>query len=191
MADNFNQAIGQVYRHLADKEVTEAVMLGEEILSDVLSDWQRDRNDETACRYIAATCAYATALLPMQRQQEAYAACMTALAYTARMDVEPQGLLALLVIAWNIIEHTLSQTAPAQDTNAREYVAELTASFGSLLYKYYYETGRLDPDCPSLQDAYSSLSVIIGLVDIDRDVTSRINHISTILQNSERLGLIQ
>lgn len=59
MSDSFNDAISQVYRHLSEKEVTEAVMLGEEILSDTLDEWRERRSDEVACRYIAATCAYA------------------------------------------------------------------------------------------------------------------------------------
>lgn len=83
-------------------------MLGEEILSDTLDEWRERRSDEVACRYIAATCAYAAALLPMQRQQEAYAACMTALAYTARNNVDASGLLALILIVWRIIENTLA-----------------------------------------------------------------------------------
>lgn len=191
MEDSFNQAISQVYRYLSEKEVTEAVMLGEELLSDVLDEWRAGHGDETACRYVAATCAYASALLPMQRQQEAYAACMTALAYTARNDVEPGGLLALTLISWQIIEHTLANTAPSSDGAAREYIARLTAAIGSLMYKFYYETGRSDPGNPALGDAYASLSVIMRLVDVNREVADRVPVISTILRVSEILGLVQ
>lgn len=166
-------------------------MLGEELLSDVLDEWRAGHGDETACRYVAATCAYASALLPMQRQQEAYAACMTALAYTARNDVEPGGLLALTLISWQIIEHTLANTAPSSDGAAREYIARLTAAIGSLMYKFYYETGRSDPGNPALGDAYASLSVIMRLVDVNREVADRVPVISTILRVSEILGLVQ
>lgn len=191
MSESFNQAISQVYRHLSEKEVTEAVMLGEEILSDSLAEWRADSSDAVACRYIAATCAYSMALLPMQRQQEAYAACMTALAYTARNNVEPAGLLALTVIVWGIIENTLANTQPTDDGVARDYMARLTSAIGSLMYKFYYETGRLNPDDPALNDAYSSLSVIMRLVNVNREVVDRVPVISTILRLSESLGLIQ
>ncbi|MCM1333393.1 MAG: hypothetical protein NC248_12395 [Bacteroides sp.] len=191
MPDSFNQAMSQVYRHLAEKEVTEAVMLGEEILSDILQEWHSDRSDAVACRYIAATCAYAMALLPMQRQQEAYAACMTALAYTARNNVDASGLLALTLIAWQIIEHTLANTEPSSDSMARDYMAQLTSAIGSLMYKFYYETGSSNPDDPALNDAYTSLSVIMQCVDVNRQVDDRVPFISTILRLSEALGLIQ
>lgn len=191
MPDSFNQAISQVYRHLAEKEVTEAVMLGEEILSDILEEWRADRSDAVACRYVAATCAYAMALLPMQRQQEAYAACMTALAYTARNNVDASGLLALTLIAWQIIEHTLANTEPSADSMARDYMAQLTSAIGSLMYKFYYETGSSNPDDPALNDAYASLSVIMQCVDVNRQVDDRVPFISTILRLSEALGLIQ
>lgn len=191
MSDSFNDAISQVYRHLSEKEVTEAVMLGEEILSDTLDEWRERRSDEVACRYIAATCAYAAALLPMQRQQEAYAACMTALAYTARNNVDASGLLALILIVWRIIENTLASTQPTDDGAALEHVSRLTAAIGSLMYKYYYETGRLDPDDPALGDAYASLSVILQLVDVNREVADRVPVISDILRISEAIGLIQ
>ncbi len=191
MPDSFNQAISQVYRHLAEKEVTEAVMLGEEILSDILQEWHSNRSDAVACRYVAASCAYAMALLPMQRQQEAYAVCMTALAYTARHNVDASGLLALTLIAWQIIENTLANTEPSADSMAREYMAQLTSAIGSLMYKFYYETGNSNPDDPALNDAYASLSVIMQCVDVNRQVDDRVPVISTILRLSETLGLIQ
>ncbi len=191
MSDSFNDAILQVYRHLSEKEVTEAVMLGEEILSDTLDEWREQRSDEVACRYIAATCAYAAALLPMQRQQEAYAACMTALAYTARNNVDASGLLALILIVWRIIENTLASTQPSDDGAALVHVSRLTAAIGSLMYKYYYETGCRNPDDPALDDAYASLSVILQLVDVNREVADRVPVISDILRISEAIGLIQ
>lgn len=191
MSDNFNATVTRVYDAVAANDITEAVMVGEELLADTMHEWNASPTDDAARRYVAATCCYATALTRMQRQQEAYAACMTALAYTARHNVDPQGLLALCLIVWHILEHTLSNTQPAENSAARDLIAGLTSALGTLIYKYYYATGSACPDDPAMPDAYQALLSITGLVNIDTAPESTLRVIARILDASQSLGLIQ
>ena len=191
MPGSINDILSEIYSKLHDKEVTEASMLAEEVLGDTFSQWRKHDDDATACELIAASCAYAAVMQAMNRDQEAYAACMTALAYTARKDVEPQGVLALCLLSWQILERTLSSTQPAEQAMAKKHVETITSALGTLLYHHYYATGKADPDNGALDDAYQALRVITQLTDIDTHMDSRLPYISRILQSSEAIGLLQ
>lgn len=188
---SINSAVGDIYAAVSRNDLVEASMLAEEVMSDIFRQWQKHKGDREACELVAATCAYVSVMTAMQRQQEAYAACMTALAYTARFSVDPSGLLALCLMSWNILEQTLSSTRPADNTEARSHVAAITSGLGSLMYKYYYLTGHENPDDPALPDAYQALRVITGLVDIDPEMDDTVTAISEVLRHSEAIGLIQ
>lgn len=184
-------AIGEVYDRLSQNDLLGASMLAEEVLADAFRQWQRDKGRREACELVAATCAYASAMSAMQREPEAYASCMTALAYTARSEVDAAGRLALCLIAWRILEKTLSSTQPTDNSSAIAHVNELTRNLGSLMYKYYYATGQNNPDDPSLNDAYESLRIITGMVSIEPHLQDVTRAISEVLRHSEAIGLIQ
>lgn len=186
-----NSAISGIYSALSRNELVEASMLAEEVLGDIFRQWQKHKGDSEACELVAATCAYVAVMTAMQRHQEAYAACMTAFAYTAPFHVDPAGLLALSLMTWNILEHTLNSTQPADNAIAREHVASITTCLGSLMYRYYYATGNDYPDDPALPDAYQALRVITGLVNIDPALSDTTKAISELLRHSEAIGLIQ
>lgn len=188
---SINKAIADIYSSVSSNDLVEASMLAEEVLGDIFRQWQKHKGDNEACELVAATCAYVSVMTAMQRHQEAYAACMTALAYTAPYNVDASGLLSLCLMTWNILEHTLSSTQPTDNTSAREHVGAITASLGSLMYKYYYATGNDNPDDPALPDAYQALRVITGLVDIDPGLSDTTKAISDVLRHSEAIGLIQ
>jgi hypothetical protein len=189
--DSLNKALDNVYRLNASCELIEASMLAEEILTDAHQQWQAEQNEGGACELVAATCAYATVLRSMERQREAYAACLTALAYTARIPAEPAGMLSLCLITWKILEQVLNSTEPTENGEARGQIAVIDSSLGSLLYYYYYLTGHSDPDHAVMQDAYSALRVLNELVAITPDVSDTLPFIRNILSSSERIGLIQ
>lgn len=186
-----NNAISDIYSALSGNSLVEASMLAEEVLGDIFRQWQKHKGDNEACELVAATCAYVAVMTAMQRQQEAYAACMTAFAYTVPYKVDPAGLLSLSLMTWNILEQTLNATQPADSTAARERVAAITSAIGSLMYKYYYATGNDNPDDPALSDAYQALRLITGLVDINPSLTDTKSTISDLLRHSEAIGLIQ
>lgn len=186
-----NKAIADIYSAMSNNDLVEASMLAEEVLGDIFRQWQKHKGDNEACELVAATCAYVAVMTAMQRHQEAYAACMTALAYTAPYNVDASGLLSLCLMTWNILEHTLNSTQPADNSAARQHVGAITSSLGSLMYKYYYATGSDNPDDPALPDAYQALRVITGLVDIDPRLSDTTKAISDVLRHSEAIGLIQ
>ncbi len=186
-----NAAISGIYSALSRNELVEASMLAEEVLGDIFRQWQKHKGDNEACELVAATCAYVAVMTAMQRHQEAYAACMTAFAYTAPYKVEPAGFLSLCLMTWNILEQTLNSTRPADNTAARDHVSAITTCLGSLMYKYYYATGNDNPDDPALPDAYHALRVITGLVNIDPALADTKKAISDLLRHSEAIGLIQ
>lgn len=190
-ADTFNDNIASVYAALQKGDRIEASMIIEEILGDTFRQWRNTPDDETACELIAATCAYANVMIASQRFHDAYAACMTALAYTAKSTADPSGMLALCLTAWQILEKALQTSQPAENTAAKERVGEIASSLGTMLYHYYYETGRMNPDDAALADAYSALRVIMSLVEISPEMTDRTPLVAKILQASESLGLIQ
>lgn len=187
----FADALDEAYRLMAHGDAFGASNIAEELLADILADWRREPSDEVACRYVAATNCYAASLLAQERPNEAYAALMTALAYTARSKVDPAGLAALAVMAWKIIEGVLNTTAPAKSSAARAQVELLTSALGSLLYDYYYAAGHADPDDPVLPDAYMTLRLIMSLTEIMPDREGHVKLISQLLEASERLGLLQ
>lgn len=186
-----NNAISDIYSALSGNSLVEASMLAEEVLGDIFRQWQKHKGDNEACELVAATCAYVAVMTAMQRQQEAYAACMTAFAYTVPYKVDPAGLLSLSLMTWNILEQTLNATQPADSTAAREHVAAITSAIGGLMYKYYYATGNDNPDDPALSDAYQALRLITGLVDINPSLADTKSTISDLLRHSEAIGLIQ
>lgn len=186
-----NSALSDIYDALSRNELVEASMLAEEVMGDIFRQWQKHKGDNEACELVAATCAYVAVMTAMQRHQEAYAACMTAFAYTASCHVDPSGLLSLSLMTWKILEETLNSTSPADDSRAREHVAAITSNLGSLMYKYYYATGYGNPDDPALPEAYQALRVITGLVEIDPKLNDTTKAISQLLRHSEATGLIQ
>ncbi len=159
-----NPAINDIYAAMSRNDHIEASMLAEEVLGDTFRQWQKHKGDREACELVGATCAYVSVMTATQRLQEAYAACMTALAYTAPYRVDPSGLLALCVMTWNILEQALSSTRPVDNAPTRDHVTAITSSLGSLMYKYYYLAGQKNPDDPALPDAYRALRVITGVV---------------------------
>ena len=189
--DSLSNAISEVYRLNASGDFIEASMLAEELLADAHQQWQRSKSEGEACELVAATCAYATVLKSMDRHREAYAACLTALAYTARVPAEPAGMLSLSLITWKILEQVLNSTEPTDSGEARGQIAVIASSLGSLLYNYYYKTGHADPENDALPDAYSALRVIMELVEINPNISDTLPLIRDILQSSERIGLIQ
>ncbi len=190
-ADTFNNNIASVYASLQKGDRIEASMLIEEILGDTFNQWRLSPDDETACELVAATCAYSTVMTASQRFHDAYASCMTALAYTSKSKIDPSGMLALCLMTWHILEKALQTSQPTENSAAKERVSEIASSLGTLLYHYYYATGRINPDDPALTDAYSALRVIMSLVEISPDMTDRTPLVAKILQASESIGLIQ
>lgn len=190
-AENFNNNINTVYDNLNHGDIISASMIAEEILTDCLNEWRKSQIEEIAGELIAAACAYARVLLSQDRLQEAYATCLTVAAYTATVNIEPSAHLSLYLVTWNVLEKILSNTKPQDHSKALTAVNDIVQSLGTLLYHYYYATGRAFPDDPALNETYECLKVITQLVEIKQhDIDEKIL-MKSILQNSEEIGLIQ
>lgn len=190
-AENFNNNINTVYDNLNAGDTIGASMIAEEILTDCFSEWRKTQTEETAMELIAAACAHSRVLLCQERLQEAYATCLTVAAYTAVIKVEPSARLSLYLITWNVLEKILSNTKPQDNSKALTAVNNIVQSLGTLLYHYYYATGRAFPDDPALNETYECLKVITQLVEIKQHDIDEKMLLKSILQNSEEIGLIQ
>lgn len=190
-AENFNDNLNSIYNNLNSGDTISASMIAEEILADCFNEWRKSPSEGTASELIAAVCAHAYVMLQQDRLQEAYASCLTGAAYTADITVEPSARLSLYLVTWNVLEKVLSNTQPQDNSKAISAVNSIVRSLGSLLYHYYYATGRAFPDDPALNDAYQCLKVITQFVEIEQNGIDEKKLLKSILQNSEEIGLIQ
>ena len=190
-AENFNSNLSTVYDNLNAGDTISASMIAEEILADGCSEWRESQSEETASELIAAACAHCRVMICQDRLQEAYATCMTVAAYTSAVTVEAPARLALYLVTWNVLEKVLSNTKPQDNSKALSAVNDIVKALGTLLYHYYYATGRAFPEDAALNEAYQCLKVITQLVEINPDNFDEKMLLKTILQNSEEIGLIQ
>lgn len=169
-------AAKEVYDMLLRRQAFEAMQLADELVSDAMSQWQKEHSDTNAQDVLTAACALAEAQIAAGRLKPALNTALRAIATTARVNAGDQQLMMCYLTAWNALEQLLNLTIP--DDAHRNAVADATRYLGSLLYHYYYATGRTDPDCAALPDAYDALKVITSLVRIDPDAdTSRTLHL--------------
>lgn len=162
-------AAKEVYEMLLRSQTFEAIQLADEITADATSQWRHDTSASAASDLLIASCALAETQIAAGRLKSALNTALRALALTSDKANDAEPCMMCTLSAWNALEQLLNLTIP--DDNRRDAVASATSLLGSLLYKYYYATGRTNPDCAALNDAYDALKVITSLVRIDSEAT--------------------
>ncbi|WP_295730366.1 hypothetical protein [uncultured Muribaculum sp.] len=162
-------AAKEVYEMLLRRQAFEAMQLADEITADAISQWQRDASPANACDLLVASCALSESQIAAGRLKPALNTALRALAHTSTADTDAEPRMMCTLSAWNALEQLLNLTIP--DDTRRDAVASATGMLGSLLYHYYYATGRANPECAALNDAYDALRVITSLVRIDSAAT--------------------
>ena len=193
-----SEALNSVYRLIVDGDLVSASMMAQEVLSDILGQWRHINSDSSepdvqrlSGSLLLVSTAYAETLLKQQQPKAAYNAVMTALAYTARVEVADAGaVLMALNTAWACVEQTLNGSAPADETQ-RDAIHTVAEGLASLLYRQYYITGRRDPENGALTDAYDSLRVLQSLVTISPQVDDAVLLLGKVLNASQAAGLIE
>lgn len=189
--------LSRVYDNILQGDIITASMLAQEILADILSQWNKcSINSESASGDLAdslllAFVAYAETLLKQQQPRAAYNAVMNGLAYTVVADaVADESRLMALVSAWNAVEQDLAGSAPDNQQHQTD-VGIVAQGLASLIYKYYYKVGRANPDSTLLQDAYDTLRVLSSLVCIDTGEVDDKKVLSSVLKASHSARLIE
>ncbi len=193
-----SEALNSVYRSIVDGDLVSASMMAQEVLSDILGQWQHlqsNSNEPDIQRLsgslLLVSTAYAETLLKQQQPKAAYNAVMTALAYTARVDVADAGAVLMAInTAWACVEHILNGSVPADEAQ-REAIRIVAEGLASLLYRQYYITGRRDPDNSALVDAYDTLRVLKTLVTISPSIDDAVLLLGKVLNASQIAGLIE
>ncbi|WP_290068263.1 hypothetical protein [Muribaculum intestinale] len=160
-------AAKEVYDMLLRRQAFEAMQLADELTADTMAQWQRNNSPRHADDLLTAACALAESQIAAGRLKQAINTALKAIATTARTEAGNEQRMICYLTAWNALEQLLNLTIP--DDSRRNAVADATRHLGSLLYHYYYATGRDNPDCPALHDAYDALKVMSTLVKIDSD----------------------
>lgn len=191
------EALSAIYSSIAGGDLMQASMMAQEVLSDILGQWRRTDNSSGRDRIrlsgslLLVSTAYAETLLKQQQPKAAYNAVMTALAYTARVDnVDEAAILMALVTAWASVEQVLNASAPA-DAAQQSAIQTVAEGIASLLYRQYYITGRSNPGCAVLADAYDTLCVLRSLVNINPEVDNPLQLLGLILNASQTAGLLE
>ena len=166
---------------LLRRQAFEAMQLADEVTADAMQQWKNDPSENAAADLHTAACALAEAQIAAGRLKPALNTALKAIATTARCNAAPEGLMMCYLTAWNALEQLLNLTIP--DDATRQAVADATRELGNLLYHYYYATGKSNPDCAALQDAYDALRVITTLVPLspDADVAQSLHLLITAL----------
>ncbi len=189
------EAVTEIYDKISTKQNMLALMLAEDILGQAFKDWDKDKNtsnrEKSAQSLIIATTAYAEALIADTRHIQAYATTMTAIAYTANCRVNAPDMLMLYLTTWHAFQTILASATPEQQPEAKEHVTHLTSHLGSMLYHYYYATGKLHPENSLLQEAYDTLRELMHVVDISLVEDNHIDTIRDIIARSEAIGLLE
>ena len=152
---------------LLRRQAFEAMQLADELTADTMAQWQRNNSPRHADDLLTAACALAESQIAAGRLKQAINTALKAIATTARTEAGNEQRMICYLTAWNALEQLLNLTIP--DDSRRNAVADATRHLGSLLYHYYYATGRDNPDCAALHDAYDALKVMSTLVNIDSD----------------------
>jgi hypothetical protein len=158
-------AAKDVYDMILRRQAFEAMQLADEITSDAMTQWQGEKSSENATDLLTAACALAEAQLATGRLKPSLNTVLKAIATTARCEASAESRMMCYLTAWNALEQLLNNTIPEE--SKRNAIADATRELGSLLYHYYYATGKENPDCAALQDAYDALKVITSLVAIN------------------------
>lgn len=192
---SIKEAVAEIYDKISTKQHMLALMLAEDTLGQAFNYWDKNKGtstrEESAQSLIIATTAYAEALIADTRHIQAYATTMTAIAYTANCKVHAPDMLMLYLTTWHAFQTVLASATPEQQPEAKEHVAHLTSHLGSMLYHYYYATGKLQPENPLLQEAYDTLSELMQIVEISSIGDNHIDIIRDIIARSEAIGLLE
>lgn len=189
--------ISEVYRLMLDGAEADALiqarMLAQEILSDATSAWRREESADTATTLLEASTAYAETLMRGGDPASAFAACLTAIAYTAKAATPPEPALAAFLSAWAAFQAILAAAeppSPQMATLVQPHTEAVTASIGQEIYRLYYELGSMNPQSPLMDDAYMALRQISSLVALEPASDNRLHSIASILSHSQALALI-
>lgn len=187
------ETVKEIYALLMKRERLSSIMLAEELLAKTFNQWrtQTENRSTLARQLIIVSTAYAETMIASARYKEGYAACITAIAYTAREKVNAEDMMSIYVTAWQALSGVLMNSEPSTDNQVREQVKIVTSSIGTILYHYYYEAGQQNANNNLMQDAYQSLKDITEFVDIKTDVNDYIPVITDLVRNSELLNLTE
>ena len=193
MKENYLETVKEIYALLMKRERLSSIMLAEELLAKTFNQWRaKTENRGTLARQlIIVSTAYAETMIASARYKEGYAACITAIAYTAREKVKAEDMMSIYVTAWQALSGVLMNSEPSTDNQVREQVKIVTSSIGTMLYHYYYEAGQQNANKNLMLDAYQSLKDITEFVDIMTDVDGYIPVITDLVRNSELLNLTE
>lgn len=170
-------AAKDVYDMLLRSQAFEATQLADELYADAIGQWRRVGDAASVVDLLVAACALAEAQAAAGRLKPAINTVLRAVTEVSRVDEAERGGVAAPDVAaeqmmmcyltmWSSLEQLLTLASPDGEA-MRVAVADATCHLGSLLYHYYYATGRVSPDCAVLHDAYEALRVITSLVSIN------------------------
>lgn len=183
-ARNINQSLQQLYLDLENEEQESAVLMGEHLLVEAYTLWNKNHTNTSTAPDAAFTlsvtaAAYCDALIAVKNPQDAYGIALGAISNIASIESEASetsqfshAMLQLYIALWQSLHQILSTATSEQNTDASAHIESITRYIGSMLYHYYYAVGKKSPDNPLLHPAYQVLRLISTLVKIETETIS-------------------
>lgn len=183
-ARNINQSLQQLYDDLQNGESESAVLMGEHLLIEAYTLWNKsltkvDTAPDMAFTLSVVASAYCDSLVAVGNSHDAYGIALGAISnivnISATASDTPQfnhAMLQLYIALWGNLHKILSMATPSQSPEATTHIETITRYIGSMLYHYYYAVGRKSPDNPLLSPAYQTLRLISTLVKIEVETIS-------------------
>lgn len=183
-ARSINQAIEQIYSDIQNSEVESAVLMGENLLIEAYSLWNKALASASSAPDVAFTLAavanaYSDTLNAVGNPSDAYGITLGAITNIVNIESTagdtPQfnhAMMQLYLATWHNLARILSSATPTQHPQATGHIQTITRYIGSMLYHYYYAVGRLTPDNPLLTPVYQTLREISSFVTIDTTTIS-------------------
>lgn len=180
-ARNINQSLQQLYHDLENNEPESAALMGEHLLVEAYTLWNKNYDNASTAPDAAFTLsvtasAYCDALVAVRNPQEAYGIALGAISNIVSIESEASdssqfnhAMLQLYIILWQSLHQILSTATSEQTPEASAHVETITRYIGSMLYHYYYAVGKKSPDNPLLSPAYQALRLISTLVKIETE----------------------
>lgn len=183
-ARSINQSVQQLYTDIQNGENESAVLMGEHLLIEAYTLWNKSQKipsatPDAAFTLAMAASAYCDALASVGNFRDAYGISLGAITNIVNIESTasstPQfshSMLQLYLTVWQNLHRILSSATPTQEPEAVDHVETITRYIGSMLYHYYYAVGHQSPDNPLLMPAYEAIRDISSLIKIETETIS-------------------